>query len=486
MKKILRIYKDMAKPVKASVWYTVCTGVQRSVSFICVFFFTRLLTPEEYGLNTIYLRWYEIVAIFATLNPQYGTFNTAMVKYETDRDRYISSIQSLTTLLTCFLFSIYYCFRARINNLLGLPTTLMIAMMLELLVTTAYGFWAGKKRFIYQYKSVIIVTMLAAIAGPVISVITVKKATENQGLVRIWAVVIVELIVYGSLYLYNLAKGKAVYVKEYWKYALSVNVFLIPYYLSQCIFNQSDCIMIDKICGREAAAIYGMAYNIAIVLYFLLTAINNSLVPWKYSKMKEKDYQGISKVTVEIGLFIIGMLLLLILIAPEVIHFAAPEEYYDARRIVPPVAASTFFLYITQAFIDIEFYYNDKKVLVAGAVLGAVSNITLNWIFIPRFGYVVAGYTTLFSYIIFAFSNYIGLKNITLKKEQVVKIEQIYNIKMLVGMSVIFLLIIMVIVVLYDYIWIRYFLLFIICMIAFTLRKQIGNCFKYKSKIGAD
>lgn len=482
MKKILRIYKDMAKPVKASLWYTICSVAQKSVSFICVFYFTRLLTTEEYGLNTIYLRWYEIIAIFATLNLQYGTFNTAMIKYETDRDRYISSVQSLTTILTCLFFSIYYCFRMKINNLLGLPTMLMVAMMIELLVTTAYGFWAGKKRFLYQYKSVIIVTMLAAIAGPVISVIAVKNAARNRGVIRIWTLVIVELIVYGSIYLYNLVKGKAIYVKEYWKYALSVNVFLIPYYLSQCIFNQSDCIMIDKICGREAAGLYGMAYNLALILNFVLTAINNSLVPWKYSKIKEKDYQGISRVTVEIGFFMIGILLLLILIAPELIRFVAPEQYYDARWVIPPVAASIFFLYITQLFVDIEFYYNDKKVLVAGAVLGAVSNIILNWLFIPCMGYIAAGYTTLISYILFALSNYIGLKYVTLVREKAVEIEQIYDIKMLIKMSVVFLLTVSVIVVLYNYVWIRYLLLMIGCVIGFALGKKVFDIFLYIKK----
>lgn len=47
------------------------------------------------------------------------------------------------------------------------------------------------------------------------------------------------------------------------------------------------------------------------------------------------------------------------------------------------------------------FYFEENSYLVKGSILSAVLNIVLNFILIPVFGYVVAGYTTLFSYIVF-------------------------------------------------------------------------------------
>ena len=49
--------------------------------------------------------------------------------------------------------------------------------------------------------------------------------------------------------------------------------------------------------------------------------------------------------------------------------------------------------------------YIIKVINVKGSILSAVLNIVLNFILIPVFGYVVAGYTTIFSYIVFWLSN---------------------------------------------------------------------------------
>ena len=42
----------------------------------------------------------------------------------------------------------------------------------------------------------------------------------------------------------------------------------------------------------------------------------------------------------------------------------------------------------------------------------AVANLVLNWIYIPKFGYVAAAYTTLVSYILFAFCNCLAMKKL--------------------------------------------------------------------------
>ena len=45
----------------------------------------------------------------------------------------------------------------------------------------------------------------------------------------------------------NYKQGKKFFSKKYWKYALKFNIPLIPYYLSQVVFNTSDRIMISYI-----------------------------------------------------------------------------------------------------------------------------------------------------------------------------------------------------------------------------------------------
>ena len=88
----------------------------------------------------------------------------------------------------------------------------------------------------------------------------------------------------------------------------------------------------------------------------------------------------------------------------------AGESYAEAAWVVPPVAMSILLLFYSQLFINVEFYDEEKKLLVWGSIGSAVLNVILNALLIPIFGFVAAGYTTLFSYIAFAVANYFTMQ----------------------------------------------------------------------------
>ena len=76
---ILDKYKKIPLPVKAGIWFTICNLLQRGISILTVPIFTRLLTPDQYGVYSLYLSWLNILTIFTSLNLYYGVFNKARV-----------------------------------------------------------------------------------------------------------------------------------------------------------------------------------------------------------------------------------------------------------------------------------------------------------------------------------------------------------------------------------------------------------------------
>ena len=60
-------YKKMSTAVKCSLWFTVANIIQRGVNVIVTPIYTRLLTTEEYGLYSVFMAWFEILVIFATM-----------------------------------------------------------------------------------------------------------------------------------------------------------------------------------------------------------------------------------------------------------------------------------------------------------------------------------------------------------------------------------------------------------------------------------
>lgn len=434
LKRIKSKWDKLPLTVKVSTAYAVCSILQKCLSIITLPLFTRLLTTEQYGQVTIYTSWHGILTIFLTLNLAYGSFSTAMVKYEEDREGYIASVQGICIALSVVFLVIYLPFHGLWNKLFELPTYLMTMMTVEILVFTALQLWSGKKRFEFKYKSVVAITLSVALLSPICQYLMVITH-EQKGYARIVGMASVHIAVGTAFFLYNWYKGKHVFNKKYWKYALGFNIPLLAYYLSQIIFNQSDRIMISHMVGTDKAAIYGVAYNLAMILTFVLNAINNSYVPWYYGKIKKGEMQDNKSVSLAIAGLMALLLLGIIWFAPEIIRIMAGKKYAEAVYVVAPVAISLLLLFYAQLFINVEFFYEEKHKLVRASIGAAVANLVLNWIFIRMFGFVAAAYTTLVSYIIFVVYNYFTMKS-TLKEREAP--DNGFNYKGLIGLFIAF------------------------------------------------
>ena len=70
-------YRILPIPVKAALWYTICSIVQKSLSFLVTPIFTRIMSKEDYGLYTVYNSWYWVVVVFATLDRKSTRLNSS-------------------------------------------------------------------------------------------------------------------------------------------------------------------------------------------------------------------------------------------------------------------------------------------------------------------------------------------------------------------------------------------------------------------------
>lgn len=472
--KMLDKYKRVPIQAKASVWFVICSIMQRGIAFITVPIFTRLMTTEQYGAYSTYLSWYGILIVFTSLNLYYGVFNNAMVKYENQRDRYISSMQGLTVIITIAFFAIYFVFQDVLNSFLGMTTPLVLLLFIELLVTPALQFWTVHCRFNYKYKIIVIVTLLKSIINPLLGVVFVL-CSEQKDIARIISTVLVEVIVCGMIAVYQFSKGKCFFDKAFWKYAVLFNLPLIPHYLSGSILNQADRIMINKLVSDSAVAFYSVAYNIGLLMNLFTSAINSSFTPWIYQQLQEKKTDDIKHITNLLLIFMAALVTLLMFLAPEILYLLASKEYAEAVYVIPPVAASVFFIFMYNIFANVEFFFEERRYVTIGSVLAAVANLLLNWIFIPIFGYYAAGYTTLVCYIIYGLSHLFFTKLIVKKN---LGIACVFDSKAVIGITVVVVLITILQNFLYSHIIIRYLLIIGLVLIAFAKRKMVVGLIK--------
>lgn len=468
-KKLLKKWHGIPIQVKASVSYTVCSILQKCLSFITLPLFTRLLTTEQYGQYSVYMSWSSIFTIFITLYLAYGSFSTAMVQFEEDRRGYMAAIQNLSMVLGLIFFAIYIPFRSFFNRFLELPSKLVILMIVEIVAQFTLSCWYRIKQFEYKYKGVVVMTLAMAILMPVCAYFLVINS-EEKGYARIIGYAIATIVVGVVLFISNLIKGKGGLNWKYWRYALGFNIPLIPYYLSQVVFNQSDRIMISHYAGTDKAGIYNVAYTLALTLNFVLNAINDSYVPWFYGKIKEGKEEENRNIANGIALLMAFLLLGVIALAPEIIRVLAGREYAEAKWVVPPVAMSVLLLFYSQLFINVEFYYEEKTLLVWGSIGSAVLNIILNALLIPKFGFIAAGYTTLVSYVAFAVANYFTMQ-VVLKKQGFTM--KAFDLKGLILLFAAFAALSFTAMALYEYRLIRFIIVGVVLLALIIMHKKV-------------
>ena len=240
-------YKNLSKPVKASLWFIICGFSQKGISLITTPIFTRLLSTSEYGNYSIYNSWYAIISIFATLNLSYGVFMQGLVKFDNDKDIFTSSLQGLTTTAILISGTIYVLFYEFWNKIFNISIILMIAMFIDMFAITAFSFWASRQRVDFKYRNLVAISILNAVATPVIGIFVVIHSV-NKVEARILSSIVIDIISFGYLYYKQAKKGKQFYSKRYWRYALAFNIPLIPHYLSTIILGQSDRLLINYLC----------------------------------------------------------------------------------------------------------------------------------------------------------------------------------------------------------------------------------------------
>ena len=100
------------------------------------------------------------------------------------------------------------------------------------------------------------------------------------------------------------------------------------------------------------------------------------------------------------------------LIAPEMLMIMGGENYISSMYVIPPVMLGCLFQYIYTMYVNIEQFMKKTVGMAFGSALAAIINVALNMLFIPKYGYIAAAYTTLVSYGFLLVFHYILVKEL--------------------------------------------------------------------------
>jgi hypothetical protein len=130
----------------------------------------------------------------------------------------------------------------------------------------------------------------------------------------------------------------------------------------------------------------------------LATATNVAWSPWSSEKIHEGKYETVRKASYYYILLFYCVVLGIFVLGPEVVLILGGEKYAEAVNVLPPVVMGAAFQFLYNLYVSLEQFAKKTVGMAFGTIAAALINIGLNWLLIPRYGYIAAAYTTLVGY----------------------------------------------------------------------------------------
>ena len=428
IKKFFNKIGAMSPAAKASFWFVVSNIALKGVSFITTPIFTRLMDVADYGTTSVFVTWEGVISIFATLTLAGGVYNVAMTKYEDDVDAYTSSMLGLTAVASVLVYTVCILINVLFPSLFKMDSAYLLYMWIQTFTSAATSFWIMRERFNFRYKKVIAFTFANAIGSPVVAIAAIYMFPSHKAFAKVIGAGVVGIVIGFYILVTTIVKGKKVFHKQYWIYALKFNLPLLPHYLSSIWLNSGDKLMLDNMISRESAGLYSIAHSITGVVSIVTQAINSSLIPYTLQSIKRKElknlYMTVLGCSSLVGVICIGI----VLFAKEGILIFATPEYMDAIWFVAPLSFSVLVSFVAGLIGNINFYHEKTKEMSAISISCGVTNIVLNAIALPLFGYLSVAYTTLFCSFLQMFLYYFMAKKFEKDIDKIIDLRLLFCI----------------------------------------------------------
>ena len=405
----LRIGKDFLELITHSKNYVFAQFLTMGLAFLTMPIFTRLMTPDEYGVMSVFISFEGIIAIIFGL----GIRGAVSRYYYEDKDDfwgYLSSNIWFIFIVSLGLTFLALLFRNQLQSFLNIPLGM---------IYIAFGIAIPQAMF-QLYQSY----LQAAKKSKKVSSLNVVKALLVTGL----AIAIMLQMDNEKFYAKAIGQGVGaltlffvtiVYLKNYLKfsikrehlsYSLVFGLPIVLHLLSQNLLNTFDQIIINQLVGKHQTGIYSVAYKIGMVQSIISMGILKAWTPIFYDKLNKDKHDDINSLAKKYAYIVMLVAVFLIFFAKEIMVILADESYHEALGIIPIIIVSYFFFFLYTMYVNYAFYEKKTKNIAFITIVAGALNVSLNYLLIPKFGYSAAAWTTLISYVALFVLHYSNVK----------------------------------------------------------------------------
>lgn len=390
--------------LKNTFWLAMAEGVTRLLKLILIIYVARILGATDYGKFTFALAFIALFAIFSDFG--LSSITTRELSREKEKEKEFPAILSLKILLslgTLFLILIGSFFITLDPIIRGVIWILAIYILINGFAGIIYAFLRARQRMEYESWAKILQALVVTGAGffVILNFPSVQNLSFSYLFASLTALIFILIFFHFKIYKLHLNWNKSI-----WQKFLAMSWPLALAGVFGAIYSQIDSVMMGYWGQITQTGWYNAAYKIIGVSLIPMALISQSFFPvlsiaFKESKerlQKIWNYQMEIMILLAVPLVVGGITL-----APKIIDFIYDPSYFPSIFAFQILIVMAGIIFLNSLFGHVLVVSNQQKKLFWIALSGAIINVILNLILIPKYSLYGAAIATVITVLLIFF-----------------------------------------------------------------------------------
>ncbi len=372
--------------------YTFANVASSAVPFLMLPLLTRVLTPEEYGIVSMYSTLLVALGAIAGLSV-HGAVSVRMFDRDTNHSQYIGTVLQILALSLSLVLAVVLLFAPWLSGWLGLPIRWLILAVLaagaQFLINIRFVIWHVEGRAL-QYGSLQLMQVMLNVALSLLLVLHVKLGWEGRLAGITVALYLCALWGWGTL-LYS-KRINWQFNREYAGDALRFGIPLIPHAVGSLLVGMGDRMIIANRLNLNEVGIYTAAMQLGLVISIIADAASKAFSPWIYRALSDNNDTHKKRVISFTYIFWGALLILAFVIAwlSPLMLAALGKSFRTGGDILSWVALGSAFGGMYFFVVVYVFYSKRNELLSIASLTVGIANLSMSYLLVGEYGAVGA------------------------------------------------------------------------------------------------
>ena len=391
----------LSKSITNSINYLFITIANKFGVISSTFIYSYFLTVDDFGKYNLYSSFLWIFGLLLTLNlsTSYGRY---LYEKKPQIDEFFSTLIICVSFIFIFISIVLFFLAPYLNLYFSLSSDLIICLIIVNIGMPFDVFYAQKMYKLRNSSELLRYSIVKIICLFSLSFFLIQLLDQKY-----LGLIIAEVVISISFAIYILFRLKIKFKFKidltHLNYMVKYSLPLLPYMLCSTLLTQSDRIIIGYYFTDYDIGIYSMTYNLGLMMTLVFTSILNFWNPNLFENLNNYNFNYITKDS----FFLFHLFALIILIfnffSGYIFKLLLPAEYLLSVSLIPLAGLCSLALVIWKIWGSVIGYVNKTYISSAIFIIGTVLNILLNVIFLPKYGYTFALFSTFVSYLLIGF-----------------------------------------------------------------------------------